>query len=156
MSLPDEPVPPPGIPDRETEPTEPVAASPPRTAAERAAALKRVEHEWSVESQQYLVQGRYGPQYVMPRVAVLLMGGILLTIVSGATLLTLPLARGLGGIAWLLPALGTAAIVGVLGLILARLQLAWRYERAHARYLERRAEAAGDDLGGEGSGTEAG
>jgi hypothetical protein len=108
--------------------------------------LARIDREWQIEREQYLLRGRYGQQ-MPPSPGMSLVGG---AVIVGFGLLWTTLAFAItvnspfGG-ASIFPLFGVIFIVGGLGWAVYTHKLALRYEQAHAEYQRRRREILNRD-----------
>jgi hypothetical protein len=109
--------------------------------------VARLDREWELERQQYMVVGKYGHRSVPSRGLSLLGGAIaagfgLLWIVVGSAMGQGAAEAGgaFGGVGSLLPLLGGVVIVSGIGVAIYSYLKASRYEEAYERYQRRRAD----------------
>jgi hypothetical protein len=108
--------------------------------------LARIDREWQMEREQYMVASRYG-RYVPSTVAAVVMG----VFAVGFGLIWIVMGLGLtdnfngGGVTWFMPLFGLVFIVFGLFLSISQFNRAQRYRTAQAKYGRRRAKAL-DDL----------
>lgn len=103
-------------------------------------AVSRLDREWELERERYMVAGRYGYRYV-PNRAMSIVGGVLIVgfgvfWTAGAS----AIAGGFDGVFSLFPLFGILFIVTGIGMSIYSYSKASQYERAYQDYQQRRAD----------------
>jgi hypothetical protein len=107
--------------------------------------LARIDREWEIEREQYLISNNQGVRQV-PNASASVIGGVVITVFGifwtvMASSITSPFPeREGGGFASLFPLFGVLFILGGIAMSVYSYQKAQAYEQAYHRYQQRRAE----------------
>ncbi len=109
--------------------------------------LMRIDREWEMEREQYMVRGRYGGRYVPSTVAAVLTGVLSVGFGLFWVAITFGMMGGGGGGFSFFPLFGLLFIAFGIGMSIYQFSKAQQYQSAYADYQRRRA-AARDRLDG--------
>jgi uncharacterized membrane protein len=102
--------------------------------------LARIDREWDLERESYMVRGRYGARYVPNAVAAVVMGVIAAGFGIFWTVMAFGIAGGAGGLGAIFPLFGVVFIAAGVGMSIYQFNKAQQYQSALAAYQRRRAD----------------
>ena len=102
-------------------------------------AVARLDREWQIESQRYVVWGKYGTRQIPTRGMSIMAGVIVAAFGTFWTIMALSITeKAGGGIAEVFPLFGIVFILGGIGVAAYSYSKAVQYENAIAQYHQRR------------------